>query len=74
MWLLDAAGAVYYLYSIIFTGCLLVTFWGIRMLYRAIQKKDELLFRKAKLILVMSVIGMVSVVIVSLALIKKMPF
>lgn len=74
MWLLDAAGAVYYLYSIIFTGCLLVTFWGIYLLYKAMQQKDESLFRKAKLILVMSVTGMVSVLVVSLALIKKVPF
>lgn len=71
--LLDATTALYYFYTLVFAASLLVLFWGIRTLYKAVSAKDDDMMRRAKFILLFAVIAMVCVVIVSFFTTGKLP-
>src|ERR671926_462548 len=66
--LLDIIHALFYFYALLFTGTLIALFIGLRMLYVAMQRKDDELMRKAKFVLMFAVIAMICIAIVSFLL------
>jgi len=71
--LLNATTALYYFYTLVFAGSLLVLFWGIKILYRAVSDKDNDMMRKAKFILLFAVIVMVCVAVISFFTTGRLP-
>ncbi len=72
-YLLNAGAAAFQLYVVLFTACLLLLLWSLRLLYKGFATKDEYLLRKAKMLVLLSVIGMLCIAVVSFALTGKMP-
>ena len=73
MILLDATGAVYHFYILLFTITLISLFAGIVMYFKASKEKDEYETRKAKFIMMFAVIAMLCIAIVSFLEIGKLP-
>jgi putative Mn2+ efflux pump MntP len=71
--LLDVINALFYFYVILFTGSLIILFIGIRMLYVAVQRKDDELMRKAKFVLLFAAISITCIAIVSFYITGKLP-
>ena len=65
MQLLDALNALFYFYVLIFAGTLITLFIGLRMAYVAWVEKNNNLMRRAKFVLLFSVIAMLCIAIVS---------
>lgn len=73
MQLLDAIGGLFYFYVLLFAAALFVLFTGIRMLYKAVQQKDNDMIRKAKFVLLFAVIAMLCIAVVSFFVTGKIP-
>lgn len=73
MQLLDALSGLFYFYVLLFAATLFVLFAGIKMLYTAVQTKDNELLRKAKFILLFAVIAMLCIAVVSFFVTGKLP-
>jgi len=71
--LLDVIDALFYFYLLLFTGALFALLIGIRMVYVAVQRKDDELMRKAKFVLLFAVITMTCVAVVSFYVTGKLP-
>ncbi len=73
MVLLNANGATYTFYVLLFTGFVIALLLGFKMLYNAYQSKDEADLRRAKFVLMFATIAIVCIAIVSLAITGKLP-
>lgn len=73
MMMLDAVGAVYHFYILLFTLTLISLFAGIVMFFKAAKAKDEYEIRKAKFIMMFAVIAMLCIAVVSFLEIGKLP-
>lgn len=73
MQLLDAINAVFYFYVLLFFITLITLFIGIRMTYIAWTQKSSIMMRRAKFVLLFSVIAMLCIAIVSLFETGKFP-
>ena len=73
MKLLDALGALFYLYVLFFGASLIILFIGLRMAYVAWTEKNDMLMRRAKFVLLFAAIAIVCVVIVSFFETGKLP-
>lgn len=73
MILLDATGAVFHFYVLLFTLTLIALFAGIVMHFKAAKAKDEYEMRKAKFIMLFAVIAMLCIAVVSFFEIGKLP-
>ena len=71
--LLDATGAVFYLYVLFFAASLIILLIGFRMAYVAWTNKDDELMRRAKFVLLFAVIATVCIAIVSFFETGKLP-
>ena len=71
--LLDIVNALFYFYVVLFTGSLIILFIGIRMLYVAVERKDDELMRKAKFVLLFAAIAITCIAIVSFYVTGKLP-
>ncbi|RTL50551.1 MAG: hypothetical protein EKK39_09715 [Sphingobacteriales bacterium] len=71
--ILNATGAIYFFCAILFTAALMALFYGIVVLYRAINNKDEDGIRKAKFILLLAVITLICVSVVSFFITGSIP-
>jgi hypothetical protein len=71
--LLDAIQALFYFYVLLFTATLVALLAGIRIMYIAIQRKDNYLKRKAKFILLFASIAMLCIAVVSVFVTGKLP-
>lgn len=71
--LLDVVNALFYFYVVLFTCSLIILFIGIRMLYVAIERKDDELMRKAKFVLLFAAIAIACIAIVSFYVTGKLP-
>jgi hypothetical protein len=73
MKLLDALGALFYLYVLFFGASLIILFIGLRMAYVAWTEKNDMLMRRAKFVLLFAVIAIVCIAIVSFFETGKLP-
>ncbi len=73
MYLLDAINGLFYFYVLLFAIMLMVLFLGLRMLYNALRLKDEELLRRAKFVLMFTVIALVCIAVVSFFVTGKIP-
>lgn len=73
MVLLNANGATYTFYVLLFAGFAIALLYGIKMLYNAIATKDEAAIRRAKFVLMFATIAIVCIAIVSFAVTGKLP-
>ena len=73
MKLLDALGALFYLYVLFFGASLIILFIGLRMAYMAWTEKNDMLMRRAKFVLLFAVIAIVCIAIVSFFETGKLP-
>lgn len=73
MYLLDAINGLFYFYVLLFAIMLMALFLGLRMLYNALQLKDEELLRRAKFVLMFTVIALVCIAVVSFFVTGKIP-
>ena len=70
---LDVINALFYFYALLFTGTLVALLIGLRLLYVAVQRKDNELMRKAKFVLLFATIAMLCIAIVSFFVTGKLP-
>jgi uncharacterized protein HemY len=70
---LDIVNALFYFYALLFTGTLIALLIGLRLLYVAIQRKDNELMRKAKFVLLFATIAMLCIAVVSFFVTGKLP-
>ncbi|QEC68192.1 hypothetical protein FRZ67_13100 [Panacibacter ginsenosidivorans] len=73
MQLLDALSALFYFYVLAFAITILILFIGLRMAYVAWTEKNDNLMRRAKLILLFSIITILCIAIVSFFETGKLP-
>ena len=73
MQLLNAISALYYFYVLLFSIALLVFFIGLRLAYVAWTQQDDNMMRRAKLVLLFSIITIVCIGIVSYFETGKLP-
>lgn len=73
MHLLNAIDGLFYFYVLLFAAMLFVLFAGIRIMYNAIQTKDEAMMRRAKFMLMFTVIAMLCIAVVSFFVTGKLP-
>jgi len=73
MKLLDALGALFYLYVLFFGASLIILFIGLHMAYVAWTEKNDMLMRRAKFVLLFAVIAIVCIAIVSFFETGKLP-
>ena len=73
MKLLDALGALFYLYVLFFGASLIILFIGLRMAYVAWTEKNDMLMRRAKFVLLFAAIAIVCIAIVSFFETGKLP-
>ena len=73
MILLNANGATYTFYVLLFAVFSIILLWGFNMLYKAYQTQDDDALRRAKFVLMFSVIAIVCIAIVSFAITGKLP-
>lgn len=73
MILLNANAATYTFYVLLFAGFAITLLYGFKMLYKAIETKDEADMRRAKFVLMFAIIGIVCIAIVSFAITGKLP-
>jgi hypothetical protein len=71
--MLDVVNALFYFYALLFTGTLVALLTGLRLLYVAVQRKDNELMRKAKFVLLFATIAMLCIAIVSFFVTGKLP-
>ena len=71
--LLDIINALFYFYALLFTVTLIGLFIGLRMMYVAFQRKDDELMRKAKFVLLFTIIAMICIAVVSFYVTGKLP-
>ena len=70
---LDVVNALFYFYALLFTGTLIGLLIGLRLLYVAVQRKDNELMRKAKFVLLFAIVAMLCIAIVSFFVTGKLP-
>ena len=70
---LDVVNALFYFYALLFAGTLVTLLIGLRLLYVAVQRKDNELMRKAKFVLLFATIAMLCIAIVSFFATGKLP-
>jgi len=70
---LDVVNALFYFYALLLTGTLIGLLIGLRLLYVAVQRKDNELMRKAKFVLLFAIIAMLCIAIVSFFVTGKLP-
>lgn len=63
--ILNATGAIYYFYAMLFAAAFFALFYGIVVLYKAVHHKNDEGIRKAKFIMLLAVIAMVCITVVS---------
>jgi predicted tellurium resistance membrane protein TerC len=73
MQLLNAISALFYFYVLVFAAATIILFIGLRMAYVAWTEKNDSLMRRAKLLLLFSVIAMLCIAIVSFFETGKLP-
>lgn len=73
MVLLNANAATYTFYVLLFAGFAVALLYGFKMLYKAIETKDEAAIRRAKFVLMFATIAIVCIAIVSFAITGKLP-
>ncbi|WP_298300877.1 hypothetical protein [Hydrotalea sp.] len=71
--ILNATGAIYYFYTMLFAAAFFVLFYGIVVLYKAIHHKDDEGIRNAKFIMLLAVIAVVGITIVSFFITGTIP-
>ena len=71
--LLDVVNALFYFYVLLFAVSLIVLLIGFRMLYVAVQRKDNELMRNAKFVLLFAVIAITCIAIISFYVTGKLP-
>jgi hypothetical protein len=71
--MLDVVNALFNFYVLLFTGSFIALLIGVRLLYVAMQRKDEELMRKAKFVLLFAAIAITCIVIVSFFVTGKLP-
>ncbi|MFC4232246.1 hypothetical protein ACFOW1_10115 [Parasediminibacterium paludis] len=73
MILLNATSATYTFYVLLFAAFIAALLYSCKMLYQSLQSKDEAAVRRAKFILMFSIIALVSIGIVCFAITGKLP-
>ncbi len=73
MVLLNATAATYTLYVLLFAGFAVALLYGFKMLYNAIETKDEDAIRRAKFVLMFAAIAIICIAIVCFAITGKLP-
>lgn len=73
MHLLNAINALFYFYVLLFAVTLAVLFAGIRMMYNAVQTQNKAMLRRAKFILMFTIIAMLCISVVSFFVTGKLP-
>ncbi|HRI20193.1 MAG TPA: hypothetical protein PLA68_04545 [Panacibacter sp.] len=73
MYLLNAINGLFYFYVLLFAVTLMVLFLGLRMLYISVQLKDEDMLRRAKFVLMFTVIALVCIAVVGFFVTGKIP-
>ncbi len=73
MVLLNATAATYTLYLLLFGGFAVALLYGFKMLYNAIETKDEDAIRRAKFVLMFAAIAIICIAIVCFAITGKLP-
>ncbi|MDE3125453.1 MAG: hypothetical protein KGK14_08055 [Bacteroidota bacterium] len=71
--ILNATGAVYYFYALLFAMAFFTLFYGIIKLYKEVQNNDNEGIRRAKFILLLSVIAMLCIAVVSFFITGNIP-
>lgn len=71
--ILNATSAAYYIYGFFFTISFFVLFYGIIVLYKAVDQKQEEGIRRAKLLMLLAVISMICITIISYFLTGNLP-
>ncbi len=73
MHLLNAINALFYFYVLLFAVTFFALFAGIKMMYNAVQTKNKAMLRKAKFILMFTIIAMLCIAVVSFFVTGKLP-
>lgn len=73
MLLLDAVNALFLFYVLLFASTLYGLFSGLRLLYKAIQTKDDETMRKAKFVLMFTVIAILGIAVACFFVTGKLP-
>lgn len=73
MLLLDAINALFLFYVLLFAATFYGLFKGLIMLYKALQTKDADTMRRAKFILMFTLIAMLCIAVVSFFVTGKLP-